>query len=705
MSLTAILVVVGVTLLGVWVVLPRFLPLGPEKSQWSGWICRPGTPAVPSALILFSFAVYVTLNTVGCGTNPDKANQSKKISWVEASGKVPNLVLPEDVIEKTSAEIATPDPDNLKQLSAVVNAQTNLAVYNAVFSPLSALGNNVLVDGQTTRVDFYIGDPSKDNAIPADSTTINPQLVETQTVQHLTVTLSCTFCDQPRIQKGVMDYPPAQHGKSETTFSIVPRSQLAKAADNNKLVFEVTGNGILYDNVVVPVAIAVGGEVSKTAKVSAAPNAAIGNTQPPPGSREVDLTITTKIKDNKVAINLAASNPELTKAFGGKEKDQSGIPRDFDTGLTEAAMNDSLREDYVALYAAISQDATVAKTLNVDPRALALPQNTKLTSPQRQVLLGVMFKAGAILYRKLFVTSADGDLVALMGTIDKFVRKDGRPLLIRIETGGISIPWSLLHPPGPMDQKRFWGFRYDLVIDPLGRPRPGFYPGILQYETGPLVFGKYKAALGENQDVSNNADAEAQYLSTTVGFTGLVKIDSADGFKKVLADNENTIRMIIVYLHARNNIAVQAATGAAPAQPYVEGPELLFGATDTVTVGSLEDLYLNLPPNQIQVFGVRPLVFLNACQTGTGNFLSTGDRNFPGTFLDMGARGVIATEAPVWITFADDFARALAKDLAGKSPVSTSVLSERVSFLKNNNNPLGLMYEYYGGVDAAVALH
>jgi hypothetical protein len=490
---------------------------------------------------------------------------------------------------------------------------------------------------------------------------------------------------------------------TNTKFSIVPRSQLAKAADNN-LVFEVTGNGILYDNVVVPVAIAVGGEVAKTAKVSAAPNSALGNIAPPAGSRAVDLTITTKITSNKVALNLVASNPDLARAFGGREN-QNGIPRDFDTGLAEAALNDSLREDYVALYAAISQDAKIAQTLSVDPRALALPQNTKLTSQQGQVLLGVMFKAGAILYRKLFVTSAEPDLITLMAALDKFVRKDGKPVLIRIETGGISIPWELLHPPGTMDQKKFWGFRYDMVVDPVGRPRPGFYPGILQYQTGPLVFGKYKAALGEDQGVSNNADAEAQYLSTTVGFTGLLKVDSADAFKKALANNENTIRMIVVYLHARNNIAVQSAPGAAPVQTFVEGPELLFGANDKVTVGSLEDLYLNLPAEQSQVFGLRPLVFLNACQTGTGNFLSTGDRNFPGTFLDMGARGVIATEAPVWITFADDFARALARDLAGQSPVSTSLLNERASFLKTNNNPLGLMYEYYGGVDTAVALH
>lgn len=677
----------------------RLLYLRPRRYQLEWWLNKLAYVTVPSSVFLFLVAAYVCAQLGGCGTNPDK--HPKKVAWTKASGEVPDLVLPKDKIAKMSTVLASVSSDNLKELSAVVREKENLAVYNAVFSPLSALGNNVLVDGQPTRVDFYIGDPSKDNAIPTDNVTINPQVLAKP--QHLTVTLSCGFCDQPRIQKGAMDYPAAQNGKSQTSFSIVPRSSLAKATGDN-LVFEVTGNGILYDNVVVPVAIAVEGKVAASAKASGSPNAAIGNAEPPPGSREVDLTITTKIKNNNVAINLAASNPDLAQAFAGKEKDQNNLPRDLDTGLPGATMSDSLREDYVTLYAAISQDKNLAKTLHIDSRVVALSQSTKLTPAQGQLLLGVMYKAGDILYQKLFVTNAAPDLASLMGTLDKFVRKDGKPLLIRIETGGISIPWEILHPPGVMDQKKFWGFRYDVVIDPLGRPRPGFYPGILQYQTGPLVFGKYKAALGEDQDVSNRADAEAQYLSTTVGFTGLQKVDSADAFKKALADNQNTLRMVVVYLHARNNIALQTAPGAAPAQPYVEGPELLFGASDTVTIGYLEELYLG-PQNQGQVFGLRPVVFLNACQTGTGNFMSTGDRSFPVTFLDMGARGVIATEAPVWITFADDFARALAKDLAGKLPVSTSVLNERVSFLKNNNNPLGLMYEYYGGVDAAIALH
>jgi len=447
------------------------------------------------------------------------------------------------------------------------------------------------------------------------------------------------------------------------------------------------------------------GQVTDAAKTSSAPNAGIGNAQPPPGSRTVDLTITTKITDKKVVVLLDASNPELAQVYGGKEKQQNGLPRELQTGIGEGALADTLREDYVSLAAAINQNRDLVKTLHVDPKVLTLPVATKLPAQLGQILLNVMFKAGAILYRKLFVNGADPDLATLMGATEKFVRKDGKPLLIRIETGGISIPWTLLHPPGPMDQTKFWGFRYDMVIDPLGRPKAGYYPGILQYQTGPLVFGKYKAALGRDQDVSDAADKEAQFLSATLGFKGLLKVESADAFKKALEDNEGAVRMVVVFLHARNDIAVQPGSGGAPAQPFVEGPELLFGADDPITIGSLEELYLPLKPEQTQVFGVRPLVFLNACQTGTGGFLSIGDRNFPETFLDMGARGVIATEAPVWIPFADAFAQSLVKDLTGKAPVSLSLLRERVQFLKDGNNPLGLLYEYYGGVDSALVLN
>ena len=76
-------------------------------------------------------------------------------------------------------------------------------------------------------------------------------------------------------------------------------------------------------------------------------------------------------------------------------------------------MNDSLREDYVTLYAAISQDKNLAKTLHIDSRVVGLSQSTTLTPAQGQLLLGVMYKAGDILYQKLFVTSAEPDLVSL----------------------------------------------------------------------------------------------------------------------------------------------------------------------------------------------------------------------------------------------------------------------------------------------------
>jgi len=170
--------------------------------------------AFPSGLALMLLAAYVVTHSVGCVTNPDK--NRPKVAWTKASGEVPDLVLPKAEIEKTSVVLAAPSSDNLKLLSAVVNEKQNLAVYNAIFSPLSALGNNVLADGQPTRVDFYIGDPSKDNAIPTDNITINSQSVRQAPASDRDAILQFLrpADDSERIKRGFPSF--------RTNFSSVP---------------------------------------------------------------------------------------------------------------------------------------------------------------------------------------------------------------------------------------------------------------------------------------------------------------------------------------------------------------------------------------------------------------------------------------------------------------------------------------------------
>ena len=95
----------------------------------------------------------------------------------------------------------------------------------------------------------------------------------------------------------------------------------------------------------------------------------------------------------------------------------------------------------------------------------------------------------------------------------------------------------------------------------------------------------------------------------------------------------------------------------------------------------------------------RPLVFINACQSG--EYFTFAADNFVTEFLRLGARGIIVTESPVWQTFASKFGRAFLKDyLSSNEPAGSILLRLRKTFLDDDNNPLGFLYTYYG--DSAI---
>jgi hypothetical protein len=67
---------------------------------------------------------------------------------------------------------------------------------------------------------------------------------------------------------------------------------------------------------------------------------------------------------------------------------------------------------------------------------------------------------------------------------------------------------------------------------------------------------------------------------------------------------------------------------------------------------AFQSLMNDLDEGHTTFFEANPLVFLNACETGTGGLGPFSGPSFPDTLLLMGARGVIATESPVWAYFA-----------------------------------------------------
>jgi hypothetical protein len=92
----------------------------------------------------------------------------------------------------------------------------------------------------------------------------------------------------------------------------------------------------------------------------------------------------------------------------------------------------------------------------------------------------------------------------------------------------------------------------------------------------------------------------------------------------------------------------------------------------------------------------QPVVLLNACETGTNSVSLTYELTFPVALLNLGARGVVATESQVWDTFALAFGNDLIDEIAAGTQMSAALLHIRLKYREAHHNPFGLLYSYYG---------
>jgi hypothetical protein len=70
--------------------------------------------------------------------------------------------------------------------------------------------------------------------------------------------------------------------------------------------------------------------------------------------------------------------------------------------------------------------------------------------------------------------------------------------------------------------------------------------------------------------------------------------------------------------------------------------------------------------------------------------------------MRLGARGVIVTEAPVWAYFASNFGEHVVQAILQGAPASQALRETRLLFMRANN-PLGLLYSYYGSIAPLLA--
>ena len=98
----------------------------------------------------------------------------------------------------------------------------------------------------------------------------------------------------------------------------------------------------------------------------------------------------------------------------------------------------------------------------------------------------------------------------------------------------------------------------------------------------------------------------------------------------------------------------------------------------------------------------KPLVILNGC--ATGDYKSDSYVSLITDFRAAGASGVVGSECSVPESFAVPYANQLLSHLFKAKPLGQAMLTVRLQFLRENKNPLGLVYSLYAAHEIALAL-
>jgi hypothetical protein len=254
-----------------------------------------------------------------------------------------------------------------------------------------------------------------------------------------------------------------------------------------------------------------------------------------------------------------------------------------------------------------------------------------------------------------------------------------RKVNIQIVTEGFFLPWELLYSAvldKSLDYKNFWGMNY-IISRVIAY---GDHPGT-RVSPEMIVASRPRVGLLFNSDLEHVVTHERPYFKRLADQHKIL----LDELGPLYLDHKpQGMREFQEFWQRRFHVVHFACHAFYEDQ----SPRLSY-------VLLTRDFPITL--QEMDAYGMTidsyPLVVMNACETGNLNPLYTS--HFAASFLESGARGVVATDCAVSDAFAAEFAGELyARLLAGK-PLGESLLAVRQHFLKNRNDPSGLLYSMY----------
>lgn len=571
-------------------------------------------------------------------------------------------------------------------------------VYNVTFEP-GGDDLTTLVDKRPTTVHFFIGPQNARNALKADNWLVNPEVLHLPDDTALFVTMNCLVCSGDSFQKKAITYRRSEELSSDAAFEILPdRSKMNPKRPQGQIVFDVSGEGRLYDHIVLNVNVAVTSEGVLPLQRSSAIAAPKVFDRPSPEERGVDLTITVKqIPGGPIGLMLAPLNESLRQAFRQRHL-SNGQLKVFETRLlTLNELNRLIGDSY----------------LNVRSVTDGLRPLQKLTLPpaSQQEVVDALFSIGARIYDRLFNNPADRDLLAIIREVEK--RSDRQhPLRVQIDTQDVYLPWQLIHPPGnPEDVTSFWGFKFELAVIPtyLSPVRLGgrLY-SVIGVKPEATAFLQYRRVGDVDPDhpdsVSSLGDSMATSLTSRLGQAGFLRLTRKDEFLRTVQAQAASLELVLAYVHASSGTVFRKDPQVGMVvETEAEGPRLIL-YNESVKPSEVESIRLKVPipeSSESPFLSRQPIILLDACESGSSGVSPTTSFDFPGVWLDMGARGVVATEAPVEAFQAFHFANHLIEEVLSGENIPTALFKTRL-WLLDSGSPIGLLYSYYGSPSAGV---
>lgn len=587
---------------------------------------------------------------------------------------------------------ASPPPPD-KQLQ---QGETRDVFYNATLAPqlpreTATPERPVLRVNEKIRMAFDIG-PKRANSETNDQPA--PLILQSADDLSLTIMFGCDFCAPHDGFTQHIIYRPDERQSERIAFDFMPaqRKDGASYRDNLYLAIINGETGMPIDRVTIPVTVK--SDSSATDHQRSDRSTALQLLQMSQFARRLkpDVTIyAAEVPGRAIVFGIEPVSAEMKTLLGPLATTKRGTPKSFRSGVMNVdAIDQDTVWSYEALKAFTLQQKTLAKlraTGNDSTISSQARTNLKFSNAEAANVSALIAATGQQLYQKFFYDSSDKTLRKIIALLEAAGAKSQRPLRVQIFTNGLNVSWQYLHPIGEdIEPQQFWGMRFSLSVQRLNDGAKTWRENPPGGDARKILFAHY--GMGSDSSV-RLAKAQINALKAALPKADVVPISAGTTLINTLKQQKNAIAGVVTFMHA--------SAGANGVAPHLE-----FSTADRVEAADFADLRRKLSPadQDVRYLALGPLAILNACETGPA--LKLSQPKLTSELFRLGVRGVVVTEISVWETLGDDMAKRLFARLVKGENAADALTAARRELLEEKNNPLGLLYAYYGDLGATL---